>query len=587
MAPSQELSAEHQAVQQAITCALTDPSALAVVRLPPGAGKSTLARDDAVQLLLDGHLRRVLWAVRETRSVNSLGREALAEFERLTAGTPIRCELVLGRDAASSTASHRRSLVWPTEPCIKVISHAHLPLMMDGGLGTSALSAADLLIIDEDPADSLIDRHIFRLDALTTHRTPGDRISGCLVSMGVPSAIVECGTAYRTFDGINGADIWYGDSFWETLRTQLGHVTAADLDAFIATLSACGASGGVPLRSQQLDLIRAAFVEDQAAPVVSPRFSLSWSDRVVALEIYVRVPWCLDLPVVVLDAYADARKYSPLFRERGVQVFGGDVQGQSLTFHSANRHLAALDTTNFRNGRQPELLRRILQEIQAYRRAQASPRPTLLVAHKEVLEAPEFDRLGRKIFGSAWGTDVKVQHWHAGRGKNEFEGHDIFALTRPKLSKRFREFTMGALEPYDPARRKLLHLLEEQSEFLQTMQRNRQGKFPAHNRPINVLLWEDPSALDYEPHLRHIKKSRRPDWRDQAAAVLTALRDQVGGAPHAACMLPGCCVRALTGPLRPHRPGAGHSERSECRRYAAVPCVHGRKRRPQSFASPA
>ena len=122
------------------------------------------------------------------------------------------------------------------------------------------------------------------------------------------------------------------------------------------------------------------------------------------------------------DAYADARKYSPLFRERGVQVFGGDVPGQSLTFHSANRHLAALDTTNFRNGRQPELLRRILREIRAYRRAQASPRPTLLVAHKEVLEAPEFDRLGRKIFGSAWGTDVKVQHWHAGRGQKRVRG---------------------------------------------------------------------------------------------------------------------------------------------------------------------
>ncbi|MDV6373407.1 hypothetical protein, partial [Deinococcus arenicola] len=151
VAPPPELSAEHQAVQQAIKCALADPSALAVVRLPPGAGKSTLARDDAVQLL-DGHLHRVLWAVRETRSVNSLGREALAEFERLTAGTPIRCDLVLGRDAASSTASHRRNLGWPTEPCIKVISHAHLPLMMDGGLKTSALSAADLLIIDEDPA---------------------------------------------------------------------------------------------------------------------------------------------------------------------------------------------------------------------------------------------------------------------------------------------------------------------------------------------------------------------------------------------------------------------------------------------------
>lgn len=537
--PPQAVSAEHQAVQQAIGCARADTSALAVVQLPPGAGKSTLARDEAVQLLLDGHLRRVLWAVRETRSVNSLGREALAEFKRLTAGTPIRCDLVLGREAASSAANHRRSRVWPIDPCIKIISHAHLPLMMDSGLGTSALVAADLLIIDEDPADSLIDHHIYHLDALTTHRAPGDRISECMVSMGVPSDIAACGTAYRTFDGRKGADIWHGDSFWETLHNQLGHVTVADVDAFITTLSACAASGSVPLRSQQLDLIRTAFVQDHVAPVPSPRFSLSWSGGIAALEVYVRLTWCLDLPVVVLDAYADAWKYSPLFREREVQVFGGDVQGKSPTFHSANQYLAALDTTNFRTGRQRELLRRILQEIRAYRRAQASPRPTLLVAHKEVLESTEFERLGREVFGSAWGTDVKVQHWHAGRGKNEFEGYDIFALTRPKLSKRFREFTMGALEPYDPDQRELLHQLEEQSEFLQTMQRNRQGKFPAHDRPINVLLWDHPGAQDYQPHLRHTKKSCKPDWRDQAAAVLTALRDRVGGVPHAALYVAG------------------------------------------------
>jgi hypothetical protein len=164
--------------------------------------------------------------------------------------------------------------------------------------------------------------------------------------------------------------------------------------------------------------------------------------------------------------------------------------------------------------------------------------------------------------GSVFGEQVK------------FEGYDIFALTQPRLSKRFCEFTMGALEPYAPTRRALLHQLEEQSEFLQTMHRNRQIKFPAHDRPINVLLWDHPGALPYLPHLRHIKKSRKPDWRDQAAAVLLALRDQVGGVPHAALYVAGLL-----------RPGTGRTVRTPPELERGIQSVLSAAGPAQSFES--
>ena len=235
--PSQETSAEQQAVQQAIKCALADTSALAVVRLPPGAGKSTLARKEAVQRILDGHLNRILWAVRETTSETSLGREALEDFEKQTVGTGIRCDLVLGRKAAPDSASYIGSLEWPAEPCIKVISHAHLSLLMDASLPTSALSAAELLFIDEDPASSLIANHTFRLNALKKRCLPGDRISQFLLSVDVPSVIEESGTSYQTFDGRKGMKAWLGDPFWKALRQHRRPVTEDDLEAFIATLA--------------------------------------------------------------------------------------------------------------------------------------------------------------------------------------------------------------------------------------------------------------------------------------------------------------------------------------------------------------
>lgn len=525
-------------VSKAVTSALADPAAVRIVRMAPGQGKSTQAQQELVNRLLAGEVRRVLWAVRETKAQTSLGRQALAAFT----GTTIQCDLVLGAQASASPAAYRAALKWPEGPCIKIISHAHLPLLMDPGLGPATLADADLLLIDEDPSSSLLEQHTFHLESLARHQTVGDRITAYLVDCAAMDTVRAQGGApheYRSFDKRKGADIWSGETFWAALRTQLGPLSSADIDAFMATLASLPTPHLTGLRQPQLEVIRAALTEDSAAAHPSGRFALSWSDQGVTLDVHVRIPWQLDLPAVVLDAYAAPEKYVPLFQERRVEVLDSGDPVRPPHLHSTHRALPQLDATNFRNGRQPHLLRRYFQEVHAYRQAQPSPRRTLLVAHKEIIEHPTFRALGETFFGSEWGTTVETQHWHAGRGNNDFKGYDIFALTRPVLSKRHRDFTLAALAPHDAALRERLHQLDGESEFLQTMHRNRQGHFLAADAPLNVLFWDHSGAQAYPLHLHHTRGSSNPDWRDHAYAVLVAFRDHLGGLPHAALHLAG------------------------------------------------
>lgn len=517
--------------------------------MAPGQGKSTQAQREVVDRLMSGEVRRVLWAVRETNKATSLGRQALADFKKRTAGTDIQCDLVLGREASRndelSEADYAQTMAWPETPCIKVISHAHLPLLMDPGLRIAGLADADLLVIDEDPSDSLLEHHAFALDALARHQHPSDRITPVLLSCSTQEAAVAQGAAiheYWSFDKWKGADTWYGPTFWSALLAALGPLSSADIDAFLETLAACPpAQKDKPmlLRGQQLDAIRDALTEDHVSRNPSGRFALCWGEQGVTLDVYVRTPWQLNMPALVLDAYAANEKYTPLFQERRVAVLdAGDAAGPPQ-LHSMGSALARLDATNFRNGRQPDLPRRCLLEIRAYRDAQPDPRPTLLVGHKEIIEDESFITLGQSIFAEGWGTLVETQHWHAGRGKNDFRGYDIFALTRPMISKRHRDFRMAALAPHDPDLRQRLYQMDSDSEFLQTMHRNRQSHFPAECRPINVLFFDHPDAEPYTPHLHHTRGSTRPDWRDHATDVLVAFRDRLRGLPHAALHLAG------------------------------------------------
>ncbi|NTY00451.1 hypothetical protein [Deinococcus sp. JMULE3] len=523
-------------IHAAVSTALTAPQAVVVVRMAPGQGKTTMTQQDVVQRLAVGSVHRVLWAARETVKGDSLGREALSNIQAEIArtGAPIQCDLVLGRDHVSP-AEYEDALTWPEGPCIKIISHAHLPLLMETGLKTGDLATADLLVIDEDPSGQLIRSHAVPLTTLSAHSAPEDRVTRHLARYVDPDTVTAAGgelRGYQSFDGSRGGQAWFGETFW----TDLGRLTEADRAAFLTTLAACPTAA--PLRPGHLGAIRQALEEDEARQGPSGRFAV-YFDTQATLKIHVRTPWTSPIPTVVLDAYAETDLYRPLFQERTVRLVEVGDPAAPLLIQQAGHVLARLDPTNFRRGRQPELLRRIFQEIQAHRAATPNPRETLLVAHKEIIEDARFDAEGRAVFGEDWGTCVRTQHWYAGRGKNEFEGYDLFALSQPLVSTQHRDLTLSALAPHRPEDREALHRLHDRSELLQTLHRNRQGRFPVSAAPLNVVFWDQVDAATYVPRLRHKRGSTNPLWRDRAHDVLQALLGRLGGVPKIALFVAG------------------------------------------------
>lgn len=523
-------------IHAAVSTALTAPQEVVVVRMAPGQGKTTMTQQDVVRRLSAGSVRRVLWAVRETVKCDSLGREALSKIQAEIArtGMAIQCDLVLGIDHVS-TPEYEASLTWPEGPCIKIISHAHLPLVMETGRKTSDLANADLLVIDEDPSSQLIRSHTVPLTTLSAHCAPGDRVTRHLERYVDPATVTAAGgevRSYQAFDKSSGGQAWFGETFW----TDLGRLTEADRAAFLATLAACPTKA--PLRPGHLGAIRQALEEDEARQGPSGRFAV-YFDGQAALKIHVRTPWTLPIPTVVLDAYAETNLYCPLFQERTVRLVEVGDPAAPLQIQQAGHVLARLDPTNFRRGRQPELLRRIFEEIQAHRAATPNPRETLLVAHKEIIEDERFDAEGRAVFGEDWGTRVRTQHWYAGRGKNEFTGYDIFALSQPFVSAQHRDLDLSALAPHRPEDREALYRLHDRSELLQTLHRNRQDHFASGSAPLNVVFWDQDDAATYVPRLHHKRGSANPYWRDRAHDVLQALLGRLGGVPKIALFVAG------------------------------------------------
>ncbi|WP_412030508.1 hypothetical protein [Deinococcus yunweiensis] len=148
---------------------------LSVAVAPPGAGKSTQARRAIAALTRTGTLRRVVWMTPGTLSRNgvaSLADEARADF--LACGVP--ATVIYGRahftrlnpDAVGEKRHSGRTFqtqyleqfTWPQGPSVKLMSHAHLPVLYGAGIappGAAArLEVPDLVVIDEDPGGSLI-----------------------------------------------------------------------------------------------------------------------------------------------------------------------------------------------------------------------------------------------------------------------------------------------------------------------------------------------------------------------------------------------------------------------------------------------
>ena len=164
-------------IEKVLVSALKEPGrGPTVLQVPPGLGKTTgtieaLCRPaPGVRALPKGRRLRILWFVRESRVTEkgsgqaraSLGSEVLAEFKRRGA----LAQVIESQGDAAGTAAQRDRGQWQkkaSQPEVRILAHAYLPLMFRSartGAGNVWLDSlrkrADLVVIDEDPVQSLV-----------------------------------------------------------------------------------------------------------------------------------------------------------------------------------------------------------------------------------------------------------------------------------------------------------------------------------------------------------------------------------------------------------------------------------------------
>jgi len=145
--------------------ALRRPDMPQVVKIPPGLGKTSGMMRAICRLSRQSAPLRVLWFVRESRTLDesgkeklSLGRDALREFREL--GARVR---VIQSGQGGGRAWPRKSSVrpGPHRPEVRILAHAYLPILLGPALPRAKpvwmrqlLEGTDLIVIDEDPSQA-------------------------------------------------------------------------------------------------------------------------------------------------------------------------------------------------------------------------------------------------------------------------------------------------------------------------------------------------------------------------------------------------------------------------------------------------
>jgi len=134
---------------------------------------------------------------------------------------------------------------------------------------------------------------------------------------------------------------------------------------------------------------------------------------------------------------------------------------------------------------------------------------------------------------------LKLGHWHAGRGSNSHAGADVYALHRPHLNRRHKEYTLTALYTQygEAAARERLDKYLIAAEALQMLHRGRQTRV-AHGLPrprvvfalelqkAQILLapfQERVTLHEYVPRLSYMPWSNNPRWRDGMTSLVKEL----------------------------------------------------------------
>lgn len=530
-------------------------ASLHVIAAPPGAGKSTQAREHILQLIQTGQVRRVLWAVQATLTEHSLGKEAEQHFRELDPHLDV--QIIYGHQhppLARRRNVYLQQFWWPTDPAVRIISHAHLPLVFGGVTPHAQLTdALDLLVVDEDPMSALL------LDSRAESQDSAKRmIDLAMLSAGtslISRVLTDLLTAAQdgrlsghTFASIQrvprGVGL-YGQRFWEELTARLAgqRPSAADFQRDLKPLKTVAA------------LVANGFIDDLAAfdaGQVSQRFGLHWlpanaKSPAYTLRYNLRRPFAAQCATVILDGYAHDGLYQRLFSPAPVQMHHFAPTTPLQVEYAPELRVWAEDDFSGPESKEGAAGHRqqIADELVHLRRA---GRRQLVLTSK----AASFDdnRWGHRLkftfekAGYQSAQDLVQGYWFNSRGVNHFKGCDVVALTQPRSPKEQLEYSLSALEPYDAARREEFKVHLEWAEALQMLNRGRQPQLSGPDKPRIVCafaldashaLLKDRVVITAYQAKHHFKKySKNPRLLDAMGAISEELLEALGGVPRIA-----------------------------------------------------
>lgn len=563
-------------LQNLLRTALRTPGTIHIVRAAPGQGKTRSTVLALADLLAGGGVQRVLWAVRETTGEDSLGRQAANDLKNagLVAsvvygrGETLLAHLHRGagwRVAAETT--YRQQFAWQTGPEVKVISHAHLPLIYGKdarsaqGQSLADLRKAELLIVDEDPSDVfLLDQNIInqgrnrnaraylRLNSVF-FKAREDGISAALRTLLARAAAGDFDAEARSW-GFPGNRTYSltGAGFWEALAGELP--PAPSWGDFAQTLKTTAKFGyGTGIAPWVVSRMHSAFRTHTAGGGSSAQFGLTWPERHqeraeldVQLRFNVSQYRPIKCSVVVLDAYAQPTVYAAAFRPSPtcVHEVGPGTVLEVTMVPGAGRH-----RTDVARGLGSEHVLALMEQVVEYARNHGN---TLLLCYKNTKSSYQvaLDR-ARELAPLPPGVQLELQHWRAGRGSNDWEGWNVIALEEFAFPREYAEHALSALVPQDGdasrLERQTIQHLHSASETLQMLYRGRQTLavqrgwlrapdvltlYPLNLYELSSMATTRASTVLFSSPAR---RTTRPRFAQAVGVYTTELHALLGGVP--------------------------------------------------------
>lgn len=510
-----------------------------VLRAPTGSKKSRLTRQKIVEAFAAGKLTKVIWAVHSTRPQDSLATEAHQHFEELFKEHNVTADVVVLKSRDDTTPkTYHAQLAWPDMPQVKIISFAHLPHVYARSATLSQLNAG-LLVIDELPLTGLVHPVSLTLMQMVTlgHSGAGKIARRIAELMRARRNRPDQGHTVNDPADPRGRARQLYFTGTEFLQAVGEGCTEQDWQAFGEALASFAPFGEqMRFTDEWLSVFRG---DVDRADLDSHRFGVTWKERdgtcLVDPQFYssILTPLTGLPPTLILDAYADKRLYAALFPQQAVKVIHKGSNPPLQIEHAPQLKLYAGHMG--RETADPHRLH-IAEEILLLH--QSTGQKVVLLVDKDF--KAENSRWQRALQAASRHLNVLPPpslHHFAGRGKNEFDGYLLVALSLAALPNRHHRIDLTALFPYphDSGLRKSAHKALQAAERLQMFNRGRQPTSGA--RIVSAFDPELPESQctlsPYQSTLPFTKQSNNPRWETAMGVVSAELVEAIGGVPQA------------------------------------------------------